>query len=46
MTNTRAVITFEGKSVPELQREFRKSVDVYLASCEEKGEEPEKPQET
>ena len=41
--NTRDVITFHGKSVAELRREFRKSVDVYLAFCAERGEEPDKP---
>jgi predicted HicB family RNase H-like nuclease len=41
--NTRDVITFRGKSVAELRKEFRTSVDVYLAFCAERGEEPDKP---
>ena len=41
--NTKDVITFQGTSVKELGKEFRKSVDDYLAFCEEKGEKPEKP---
>lgn len=41
--NTRDVITFQGTSVAELQEEFRRSVDDYLAFCVERGEEPDKP---
>lgn len=37
------VITFQGTSVEELRREFAASVDDYLAWCEERGEEPDKP---
>jgi predicted HicB family RNase H-like nuclease len=43
VTNLRDVITFQGESVEELRRAFRESVDDYLAFCEERGEEPEKP---
>jgi predicted HicB family RNase H-like nuclease len=41
--NTRDVITFQGKSVAELKKAFRDSVDDYLAFCSERGEEPDKP---
>ena len=41
--NTRDVITFQAKSVDELHKAFRESVDDYLAFCAETGEEPEKP---
>lgn len=41
--NTRDVITFQGESVAELTEAFRESVDDYLKSCYERGEEPEKP---
>ena len=41
--NTRTVITFHGTSVDELEKEFRASVDDYLAWCREDGVEPEKP---
>ena len=41
--NLRDVITFEGTSVKELQREFHASVDDYLAYCAERNEPPEKP---
>ena len=41
--NTRDVITFQGRSVKELRKAFRDSVDDYLAFCRERGEEPDKP---
>ena len=41
--NLRDVITFEGKSVTELRKAMRESVEDYLAFCEERKEEPEKP---
>ena len=37
------VVTFEATSVDDLEREFRTSVDEYIAFCEEKGRRPEKP---
>lgn len=43
VVDTRDVITFQGKSVDELAKAFRDSVDDYLAFCEERGEEPDKP---
>ena len=36
------VITFQGRSVDELEQAFRDSVDDYLAWCKERGEKPEK----
>jgi predicted HicB family RNase H-like nuclease len=39
----RDVITFQGRSVEELKSAFRDSIDDYLAFCEERGEEPDKP---
>ena len=41
--NTRTVLTFQGTSVDEVEREFHASVDDYLAWCEEDGVAPEKP---
>jgi predicted HicB family RNase H-like nuclease len=41
--NTRDVITFQGKTVAEIKKAFRESVDDYLAFCKERKEEPEKP---
>lgn len=37
------VITFQGRSVEEIERAFRESVDDYLEFCEQRGEEPDKP---
>jgi len=39
----RDVITFQGKSVEEIERAFRDPVDDYLEFCQERGEEPDKP---
>ncbi len=41
--NTRDVITFQGNTVEELRQAFRDSIEDYLAFCQERGEEPEKP---
>ena len=37
VNNVADVITFYGKSVDGLQREFAASVEAYLASCAEQG---------
>ena len=39
----RDVITFQGRSVDEIETAFRASIDDYLAFCAERGEEPDKP---
>ena len=41
--NTRAVITFQGSSVKELEDEFKNSVNDYIEWCNKDGVEPEKP---
>ena len=41
--DTRDVITFQGKSVDELEQSFRVSVEEYLKICEERGRVPDKP---
>jgi len=41
--NTRDVMTFQGTTVAELRKAFHDSVEDYLAFCQERGEEPEKP---
>lgn len=41
--NVRDVITFEGRSVKELRKAFRESIEDYLAFCRERNEEPERP---
>jgi predicted HicB family RNase H-like nuclease len=37
------VITFQGKSVDEIERAFRESIDDHLDFCKSRGEAPEKP---
>jgi predicted HicB family RNase H-like nuclease len=34
------VITFQGKSVKELEKAFKDSVDDYISWCSERGEKP------
>jgi predicted HicB family RNase H-like nuclease len=41
--NIKDVITFQGKSVDEIERAFRESIDDYLDFCKSRGEAPEKP---
>lgn len=43
VVDTRDVITFQGRSVAALKTAFQESVDDYLAFCEQRGEEPNKP---
>jgi predicted HicB family RNase H-like nuclease len=41
--NLRDVVTFEGKTVAELRKAFRESIDDYLEFCAQRKEAPEKP---
>jgi predicted HicB family RNase H-like nuclease len=41
--NIRDVITFEGRTVQELQQAFRDSVEDYLQFCAQREENPDKP---
>jgi predicted HicB family RNase H-like nuclease len=41
--DTRDVITFQGKSVEEIEAAFRDSIDDYLDFCAGRGEDPDKP---
>lgn len=43
VVDLRDVITFQGKSVEELEQSFRDSVDDYLDFCHQRDEEPDKP---
>jgi len=43
VVNIQDTVTFEGKSVRELQKAFRESVEDYAAFCAEEGREPDKP---
>ena len=42
VVGTRDVITFEATSVEQLRKEFRFSIDDYLAVCAERGRQPDK----
>lgn len=37
------VVTFQGRTVDEIEQAFKDSVDDYLAFCKKKGEEPDRP---
>lgn len=39
----KAVITFQGTTVDEIEIAFKDSIDDYLDWCKERGSEPEKP---
>ena len=41
--NTRDVITFQGKSVKEIEKAFKESIQDYINWCQSEGVEPEKP---
>ena len=41
--NTRDVITFQGRTVKELRKALKDSIEDYLAFCAERGEDPDKP---
>ena len=41
VVGTRDVITFQARSVDELEQAFRDSVDDYLAFCKERDEPPD-----
>lgn len=43
VVDLRDVVTFQGRSVEELEQAFRESIDDYLEFCAERGEEPDKP---
>jgi predicted HicB family RNase H-like nuclease len=41
--NAKAIGTFYGKTVEEIEREFRQTIDYYLDLCKRKDVEPGKP---
>jgi predicted HicB family RNase H-like nuclease len=41
--DTKDVITFQGRSVDEIEQAFRDSVDDYLDFCKARNEKPDKP---
>lgn len=43
IVNANAIGTFYGKTVEEIENEFKKTIDYYLDLCQRKNIEPEKP---
>jgi len=41
--NTRDIITFQGKTVRQIEKAFRDSINDYIEWCESEGVSPEKP---
>lgn len=39
----KAVITFQGTTVDEIEQAFKDSIEDYLEWCEKRGKDPEKP---
>ena len=39
----RTIISFHGKTVDQLRKEFETAVDDYIADCKDQGVRPEKP---
>ena len=39
----RTIISFHGKTVDQLRKEFKAAVDDYIADCKSQGVPPEKP---
>lgn len=40
--NTRDIISFDGKTVDELQKSFKAVIEEYLEDCKREGKEPNK----
>ncbi len=43
VVNTRDTITFYGRSVPELKKEFGRSIEAHVEFCKRQGIDPGKP---
>ncbi len=41
--NTKTVITFQGTTAKEIEKEFKNSIDFYLDWCRQRNKDPEKP---
>ncbi|WP_439327707.1 type II toxin-antitoxin system HicB family antitoxin [Lonepinella sp. BR2357] len=39
----RDLVTYEAETLPDLEKEFRASVDLYLSDCASLGKTPDKP---
>ncbi|HOI93071.1 MAG TPA: type II toxin-antitoxin system HicB family antitoxin [Syntrophobacter fumaroxidans] len=43
VTNLHDVVTFQGRSVSELEQALKESIESYLNACSRFGKEPERP---
>lgn len=43
VSNIKALITFQGKSMETLEYAFKDAINEYLDWCKKNGKEPEKP---
>ena len=43
VVNTRDIITFQGRTVRELRKALKDSIEDYLEFCTKRGEDPDKP---
>ena len=43
VVGVKSIISFEGKSVEELEEDFKNAIEHYLDMCKRKGKTPEKP---
>ena len=43
LAGIRDIVSFHGSTVNELRKHFHEAVDHYLAVCQERGEQPQKP---
>ena len=43
LASIRDLVTYEATTLPELEAEFKASVDGYLEDCEELGKTPDRP---
>jgi predicted HicB family RNase H-like nuclease len=39
----KSLLSYEGKSIQELEQDFQTVIDEYIADCEERGVQPEQP---
>lgn len=43
VTGIRSLISYEGKTLDELKKDFQEAIDDYLEMCKAHGKTPEKP---
>ncbi len=43
VVGVKSLLSYEGESVWELEQDFRRTIDAYLADCRERDVQPEQP---